>query len=162
MDLKDINQVRVPRSLVDHAQVFLRKVGRTGREGMVLWVGNPDGQTFNVTDMLIPRQKGIKTEDGVCVVVDADEMHRINVELYKSGKRIVAQEHSHPKEAFHSTTDDNFAIATTVGSLSLVIPDFATRAFSLLDCAIYRLDERGSWLSVSAKQAQDLLVFEDS
>ncbi len=161
-DFSGIERVSIPRPLVDDAQLFLRRVGETGREGMVLWVGRPNGKQFQVTDLLIPRQRGLKTRDGVCVVVDADEMHRINVELFQSGLRLIAQVHSHPMKAYHSDTDDEYAIATTVGSLSLVIPDFATRKFDLSDCAVYRLSKNGSWEHISLRRVKSLIAIESS
>jgi len=47
-------------------------------------------------------------------------------------------------------TDDAFPIATTAGSLSLVIPDFASRPFALPECAVYRLSATGKWEKLSA------------
>jgi hypothetical protein len=84
----------------------------------------------------------------VCVVVDGDELHRINVHLFKSKLRLIAQIHSHPTEAFHSDTDDAYAIATTIGCFSLVVPDFARDNFSFDKCATYRLSELGRWIFV--------------
>jgi len=160
IDFTAIEQVSVPKSLVDETQLFLREVGETGREGMVLWVGNSDGKRFRITSLLIPRQRGLKTKDGVCVVVDADEMHRINVELFATGLRLIAQVHSHPTDAYHSETDDEYAIATTAGCLSLVVPDFATRDFDLSDCAVYRLDKNGGWQHVSPRKVKTLIAIE--
>lgn len=161
-DFAAIEHVHLPRSLANETQSFLRKVGKTGREGMVLWAGKPHQNSFDVSHLLIPRQRGIKTKDGVCVVVDAEEMHRINVELFKSGLRLIAQVHSHPTNAYHSETDDEYAIATTVGSLSLVVPDFAARKFDLSECAVYRLDKSGRWDPVSSRRVEGLILIEET
>ena len=152
-----IRRVLVPLEATRETQRFLRAVGERGNEGLVLWCGKADGDTFNVTRILIPRQRGIRTADGVCAIVDSREMHRINVELYESGLRIVAQVHSHPTHAFHSDTDDEYAIANTVGALSFVVPDFAVREFSLDDCAIYRLGAGGEWSELSLEEANALI-----
>lgn len=162
IDFSGIEKVSIPKVLLSEAQLFLRKVGATGREGMILWVGHADGGHFQVANFLIPRQKGLKTKDGVCVVVDADEMHRINVELFQSGLRLIAQVHTHPSDAYHSDTDDEYAIATTAGCLSLVIPDFATREFHLSDCAVYRLDKEGSWLRLAPSRVESLIDIEST
>jgi proteasome lid subunit RPN8/RPN11 len=158
--LEGIAQVAVPKEVTEKTQLFLRQVGRSGKEGMVLWVGTQEGARFQVTTPLIPRQRGISTKDGVCVIVDSDEMHRINKELFESGLRLIAQVHSHPTDAYHSDTDDEFAIANTIGCLSLVVPDFASRDFDLSDCAVYRLDRTGSWREVEPAQLKALLVIE--
>lgn len=161
-DFTEIKQVVIPKHLANETQLFLRKVGALGREGMVLWVGMPDGVQFRVTTLLIPKQRGVKTADGVCVIVDEDEMHRINVELFKSQLRLIAQVHSHPTEAYHSDTDDAYAIATVAGSVSIVVPDFATGRFKVDDCAVYRLAQNGAWEHVTPRRARDLLVVENS
>lgn len=142
---RDIRKVVVADEVVRETQRFLRTVGSQGNEGLVLWCGQAAGDVFHVTRLLIPRQRAVRRADGICAVVDGDEMHRINVELYKSGLQTIAQVHSHPTEAYHSAMDDEYALANTVGALSLVVPDFATREFSLDDCAIYRLQATGEW-----------------
>lgn len=138
----------VPRAIVDQGQHFLRQVGATGNEGMVLWIGKQDGPVFTVTDLIVPQQRGIRTADGVCVIIDGTELQRLNLELYKSGRKLIAQLHSHPTHAYHSAMDDEYAIARIVGSFSLVIPDFAVHTFALDDCAIYRLNANGRWLEM--------------
>lgn len=153
----DIEVVLVPRVVLNDGQNFLRAAGATGREGMVLWVGRREGATFSVTNLVVPQQRGLRTRDGVCVIVDADELRRLNLELYKHNLQLIAQVHSHPSHAFHSDTDDEFAIARTIGALSLVVPDFAIRPFSLHDCATYRLSSTGTWDEVSHAKASRLI-----
>jgi len=152
-----VRKVIVPLAVTTKTQEFLRTVGRGGNEGLVLWCGSANGDIFQVTNILIPRQRAVRTTEGVCAIVDADELHRINVQLYESGLRIIAQIHSHPTHAFHSDTDDEYAIANTVGALSLVVPDFAARDFALDDCAIYRLAASGSWAELSLRDAKALI-----
>jgi hypothetical protein len=159
-DFAAIESVRIPKTVVDQGQLFLRKAGAAGCEGMVLWIGRPADKTFHVTDLLIPRQKGIKTKDGVCVVVEGEEMHRINMGLFESGLRLIAQVHSHPTHAYHSDTDDRYAIATTTGCFSLVVPDFAVRSFSLAECATYRLRKTGEWSEVPPERVRSTLIIE--
>lgn len=156
-DLTYITRVVVPRSVIEEGHTFLRYAGSRSCEGMVLWAGLAAGETFNVSKAIIPVQRGIRTADGVCVVVDGDEMHRINVELFRSGLRLMAQIHSHPTDAYHSQTDDDYAIATTAGSLSLVVPDFARGAFDLSACATYRLAPSGHWQEVAPRRVRELI-----
>ncbi|MEQ1515132.1 MAG: Mov34/MPN/PAD-1 family protein [Usitatibacteraceae bacterium] len=145
----EIRKISVPRSEIERGYEFLREAGRLGHEGLLLLVGIPTADTFAVTEVWIPVQRGQKTEDGICVVVDASEMHRVNVTLFERGLRLIGQIHTHPTEAYHSATDDEYALATTVGSYSLVVPDFARRPFSFSDCAVYRLHADGQWMEVS-------------
>lgn len=157
-----INRIVLPKEIANETQLFLRRAGATGNEGMALWVGIAEQPAFRITDLLIPRQHGIRRSDGVCVVVDAQEMLRINMELFHAQRRLIAQVHSHPGRAYHSEMDDEEAIANTIGSLSLVVPDFATRDFTLSECAIYRLRIDGTWVTVSRAAAAQLIQITES
>ena len=159
--LADINQVLVPRTVTNESQRFLRSMGERGHEGLALWAGRPDGEVFTVINLLIPRQTATRTLDGVCASVDAEEMYRINAELFQAGLRLIAQIHSHPTDAYHSDTDDENALVRTVGCLSLVVPDFAMRPFSLADTAVYRLDRNGTWQELSRRVVAALIRIED-
>jgi hypothetical protein len=139
----------------------LRDVGRQGYEGLGLWVGKQTGSTFKVDRAIIPAQRHIRTADGVCVIMGAEELHRINVWLYKNGLALIAQIHSHPGRAYHSSTDDEFAVATTVGCFSLVVPDFGTGPLDVRRFASYRLDAAGKWREISASRAAQTIVIED-
>jgi hypothetical protein len=114
-----------------------------------------------VTNLLIPRQRATRTSEGVCASVDADEMYRINAELFKAELRLIAQIHSHPTDAYHSDTDDENALVRTVGCLSLVVPDFAMRPFSLADTAVYRLDRTGTWQELEQQSVAALIRIQD-
>jgi len=149
----DIERVLVPREIVLEGHRFLSLVGKQRHEGIALWVGVREGDTFLVTNLLIPRQKGVSGDSGLCAVIEGDELARIGRELYAAGKLLFAQLHTHPTEAYHSSTDDEFSIVTKIGGLSLVIPDFAVRPFDLNDCAIYRLNAAGEWAEMTPEDA---------
>jgi len=155
---RDIQQIRVPIDVVEEANEFLREMGLRQSEGFVLWVGSRQDSTFFVDEAVIPKQTGYVGEDGVCVAVGAEELHRLNVWLYRNNKNIIAQLHSHPGSAYHSDTDDTFPIATTTGCLSLVIPDFARHPFSLSRCAVYRLTEQAVWSYVPGAEVEKLIT----
>lgn len=161
MTLSDVCRVLVPTACAREVETHLRKVGREGYEGIALWAGTQDGHVFQVKETLIPSQRHISNADGVCVVVDKDALHKLNVYLYKKGLTLMAQIHSHPGKAYHSDTDDAYAIATTVGSLSLVVPDFARKPFTIAACASYRLDEKARWQQLSVRKACALIVVGD-
>src|SRR5206468_3625659 len=112
-----VDRVEVPRRCAVEAHAHLAAVGKRGHEGFALWVGRLDGSVFQVTATLIPKQVGHFVGGGVCVTVDGEELHRMNVWLHSQGLRLIAQLHSHPSEAYHSETDDAFPIATTEGCL---------------------------------------------
>ncbi len=152
-----IQSLVVPRSVIQEGHHFLRIAGRAGREGLVLWIGRRDGATFIVTELVIPEQQGIRTNDGVCVIIEGKALARLNADLYRRQLQLIAQIHSHPGAAYHSSTDDEYAIATKVGCLSLVVPDFASHPFSLAECAVFRLSTAGQWVRLSTIETCQLI-----
>ncbi|WP_316173353.1 MULTISPECIES: Mov34/MPN/PAD-1 family protein [unclassified Bradyrhizobium] len=158
MRLADVRTVRVPRNCAEAVHAHMRKVGRQGFEGLALWAGTQTGEIFTVQEAVIPAQKHIRTEDGVCVITEAQELHRLNVWLYRRKLSLIAQIHSHPGRAYHSSTDNKYAVATTVGCFSLVMPDFAVGPFTIDRLASYRLDASGAWRGISASQAVRMIT----
>jgi hypothetical protein len=159
--LAAVTTVRVPKKLVGDVMDHLRRMGQKGYEGFALWAGVVQGESFQVTHTLIPAQEGMRSRQGVCVVIGPEELHRLNVWLYENRRVLVAQIHSHPTDAYHSDTDDDYPIATTVGGLSLVVPDFAVRPFSLHTTAVYRLSAAARWEELSIAEVAKLIHLTD-
>lgn len=156
--------VRIARQAASTTLSHLRSCGRRGVEGMVLWAGTVTAGEARVEEAIVPVQDGRITVHGLIVTVSGDELHRINVHLYKTGLKLIAQVHSHPGHAYHSAVDDEYAIATEVGAFSIVVPDFAEGPFEIGDYAVYRLREgrwpwqkRPSWKAVH--RAQIVAIF---
>ena len=147
-----LRSVLVPQSVVHETRDFLRNMGQVHSEGFVLWVGRQNAESFYVQQAYVPEQTAFATESGVCVVVEAAELHRLNVWLYEHKLALLAQVHSHPTYAFHSDTDDAFPIATAVGSFSIVVPDFALDPISLPACAVFRLHPDGTWVQLTEEE----------
>lgn len=143
--LQEISRLQLPRAVAETCHWHLAAAGRRHLEGMALWAGVVRGTTFEVREAIVPQQNGIRTEHGLAVTVSGEELHRINMHLYRTKQRLIAQIHSHPGHAFHSSTDDDYAIATALGSLSLVVPDFAVDPFEVARCATYRLQPPRWW-----------------
>ena len=156
--LGDVSEIHVPRRLVTVAMLHLRDVGRRGFEGLALWAGVKSEKRFEVTDTIVPKQQAIRSRSGVCVTIPPEELHRLNVWLYEKSRRLIAQIHSHPTDAYHSDTDDEFAIATTVGCLSLVVPNFAREPFTIETTAIYRLSADARWEGIPTAAAKRLIT----
>jgi len=156
----DVKTIIVPRAAVAKMHAHLERVGRAGFEGFALWAGVAAGQSFTVHQTIIPTQKGIKGEEGVCVRVESEELHRINVWLHEYGYTLIAQIHSHPTDAYHSETDDAYPIVTALGGISIVVPDFAQRSFVLEECAVYRLMPGEGWIELSRVELNGLIRVE--
>jgi proteasome lid subunit RPN8/RPN11 len=155
--LDEVATIRIPRSALVETERFLRRCGEDGNEGMVLWVGKLLPSVAAVEVVLVPSQNPIQSEDGVGYFVRSETLREINLHLLQTRRRLIAQVHSHPGEAYHSEADDRYAIMTTEGGLSVVVPEFAREPMRLSDCAIYRLT-RSEWRSLSTAEIERLFV----
>jgi hypothetical protein len=156
---ESLNKFVVPGALVQSTDDQLRAAGLTHSECFVLWSGIRDGDTFRFRTTHVPRQVAYRFSEGLCVRVDGTELHRLNVWLYEHNEELAAQIHSHPTEAYHSDTDDEFPIVTTRGGLSLVVPDFGEGGLRGEGVAAYRLGLHG-WDELSNDEVTQLIFFE--
>lgn len=157
----DLVAVRVPRMLAEETHIYLRRIGETGNEAVALWAGETQGNMFHVRHSIVPKQTPVASQEGLCYFVSGEELHRINLWLFKNSFRLVAQVHSHPREAYHSQTDDRYAMVSTSGGLSLVVPDFAVAPFNLDEYAVYRLVPEHGWVEMSGVERKRFIVIED-
>ena len=155
-----IGRFIVPQGVCDESDRLLREAGRDGNERFVLWSGIVRDELLLVRTLHAPRQTAYRLSSGLCVRVEADELHRLNLWLYEHGERLAVQVHSHPTEAFHSDTDDAYPMVTTRGGLSLVVPDFARYGVRGPGTALYRLSDVG-WDAVFPNEERQLLDMEE-
>lgn len=160
MSLLDITRVLVPRECAEHTYSFLRAAGKNKLEAVALWAGVKKGNEFAVHYSITPKQKSYSLESGLMYRVDGEELYNINVWLHQNKLTLIAQIHSHPGEAYHSETDDAFPIVTKDGSVSIVVPDFASRPFAKEDWAVYRLIPKRGWSPLSANEIESFIKVE--
>ena len=110
---------RVPISVVEETEKFLRHAGAQGYEGAVLWIARQLSEAFEVQRVIIPRQTASRWHFDVPL----DERIRIAISL-RENELVLLQVHSHPEEAFHSPTDDSKAMVDRQWALSIVVPHF--------------------------------------
>ncbi len=156
MTLEGTRVFRVSQSLVATTEDALRKAGSSGYECFVLWTGNMEGDTFDVQHVYVPAQRSFRSTEGLHVRVDAEQLHGMNMWLYQNRQTLGIQVHTHPGEAYHSVTDDTYPIVTTLGGLSLVVPDFAQHGVLCTGTVLYRL-HRDGWRIVGLDRAKRLL-----
>lgn len=162
LGLDVVEHVRVPRELVEEIQQYFRTAGRRGNEAVGFWAGTQQETHFVVTAVYLPGQRAGNLGGGCVVMVDGDELFRMNVWLHENRLTLIAQLHSHPGDAYHSDTDDDYPVMTRTGGLSLVIPDYARDAFSLATAAVYRLTANIGWQHLSEPEVAALIqVVED-
>lgn len=149
--LAEVEVVEVAAEFLVRTGDVLRAYGERNCEGLLLWAGHVNGTRATVRRVIEPVQTPIQEELGVGYFVEVAALLSLSRLLATERLRLIAQVHSHPREAFHSDTDDRFAIVTESGGFSLVVPDFACRPMSLGECAVYRLS-RGDWLRLGVSE----------
>lgn len=145
MSLVDVTTFVVDRDVVVRTEEALQRAGNEGYELFVLWSGRVVDQQFVVVTPHVPKQTSYRLKSGLCVRVEGDELHRLNVWLFDAGEMLGVQVHAHPTDAFHSDTDDAYPIVATLGGLSIVAPDFCSRGLFTDGTASYRLEDKG-WI----------------
>jgi len=151
-----IETIEINQTQLEYAFKFLRYAGTKGVEGVALFAGITLDTVFHVKETIIPEQKSYILEQGLMYAVDSNEMHRLNLELYKNEMQLIAQIHSHPGLAYHSEADNRYPIVDTYGGISIVVPNFATGEVSLKEAAVFRLALDKTWNKLSDKEVDSL------
>lgn len=159
--LQHIETIYFPREFVEDIYKELQESGAKGYERLALCAGKKIGKEFHVSHILYPQQYLRKSFLGVSFHVEGEELERIGNWLYKNQKSLIAQVHSHPTEAYHSEADDNNAIITKSGGISIVVPDFGNSDVYFENSAFYRLYPETGWTELSVQQVSTLLKLID-
>lgn len=145
--------LRISRSALEQARVFFEDRGQHGLEGTAMLAG-PDGA---ITRCVIPDQVGRRNRFGVSVEVTMRGKLELAAAL-ADGELYRARIHSHPREAFHSETDDRNPGLTSEGALSIVVPDFGHGLrCGLTACAIY-VRRHARWVALDRAAINDITV----
>jgi proteasome lid subunit RPN8/RPN11 len=154
-----LRHVTIKRATIDQMLQTMRDFGSHGWEVLVLWLGEVEPSTgkAHVSHAFVPKQKSISNEDGVGYFVSGETLFQLNRDLSETGLRLIAQVHSHPREAYHSEADDRYAIVTAEGGMSLVVPNFGRAPAQPTAWAVYRLHGR-AWRELSTKEVG--IIFE--
>ncbi len=140
-----------PADMLAVARAFFEEQGSLGLEGTAMIAG-PDRPR-----LVIPDQNAVRTPHGVSVELTEKGLFHLATALTGS-ERFVARIHSHPGEAFHSTTDDRNPVITFDGALSIVVPFFGLGLrHGLKSCAVYRRTD-GHWRSLPVGDQRDRWV----
>lgn len=141
----------LPPSILSGAVRTVAEAGRQGHECFVVFGGKVDasGRVLTFTSALRPAQTPHRTAYGLLVIVDGRALFSVNQRLRERGELLAAQMHGHPTDAFHSDTDDQRPLATLLGALSVVVPDFARDGLAGSGrWAWFRLVGTGDWRPV--------------
>jgi hypothetical protein len=142
--------MRLGEGLFERTLATLRDCGAGREECVVFWTG-PLEEPLLVDGLLHPRHSAARGG----YEIDQGWLARAWVELGVKCQTIRVQIHTHPREAFHSATDDAFPVVGTAGFLSLVLPRFAAPPQTLTDAYLARLRSDGEW---SAHEPSSLIA----
>lgn len=151
MRLKDVSRVILDQRIVTKTLEVLQAYGKRQFEGLVLWVGSISENEAKIEDVWVPPQRSIREERGVGYFVSSDALVEISRKLREKGVRLIAQVHSHPGRAYHSEADDAYAIVTTNGGFSLVVPNFGFCPEKITNWAVYRLNG-ANWIIMTTQE----------
>jgi len=154
---QEISKIIIPSECIKKAYELMRCAGENRVEGVALFAGYEKDSEFYISQTIIPKQTVYRLELGLLYAVDADELHRINVWLYKNNLCIIAQIHSHPNEAYHSETDNAYPIVATKGGISIVVPRFAKDPIDIKNWAVYRLSSENCWAELSQSETKKII-----
>lgn len=147
-----IQRIEISKDVIARTFEFLQHHGNNENESHAIWVGSEKDNRFRILDVWFPEQ----TNTFVSYEVSEEEEYRINVELNKQGLTIISQIHTHPGNAFHSETDDDWPTVVLPGSLSVVIPNFGFIEIDDLDSwEVYQYNGE-DWKHVSKTEVREL------
>ena len=89
-------------------------------------------------------------------VLDDCWLNQFWMDLADMNMGIRVQVHTHPREAFHSPTDDAYPIIHKPGFLSLVIPNFAMGPVGFDEAYLTEIQPDGHWCEVSIPSRLEL------
>jgi len=113
--------LRCGERVISDTLAMFRAAGATGKECVALLLSDRRADRRLIVEAYRPEH--IAELDRFWI--PAASMDALMDHLRENRLSLVAQVHSHPREAFHSWADDKYAIVRHVGALSIVVPDFA-------------------------------------
>jgi proteasome lid subunit RPN8/RPN11 len=131
--------IRLTRDVVCRTFRILQDCGRGECECAVYWAGPTEEDLVDRIEHPIHKRSAFGYE------IQDNWLTELWKRLAESRRSVKIQLHTHPGEAFHSSTDDRWPIVSQAGFLSIVIPNFATGEPSLDNAWIGRLEADGTW-----------------
>lgn len=131
--------LRLAPTIVKVSFRTLHECGNGECECAVYWTGPA------LEDVVDGVEHPIHKRSAFGYVIDDKWLTEFWKQLAASNRSVKAQLHTHPGEAFHSSTDDQWPIVAQPGFLSIVIPEFARGEPSLARAWVGRLHADGEW-----------------
>lgn len=153
------DKVHLTHQVLNEVSRFLTERGAFGYEGTGLIACTPTTSGWISERFVGPDQRAKRQLGGCSVEVTQKGKDELLTSLGPA-ERYLLRVHSHPGEAFHSSTDDRNPALTHQGALSIVVPFFGLGLQRGLDeCAVYRLTD-GCWLELSPGAEREAWVLQ--
>ena len=147
-----INKIILSYSIIEKTLKFFVDYGQANLEAFAIWVGKELQNIFEIKEVWFPEQENTM----ISYYISDIYVHNLNVKLNKEKCSAIAQIHTHPGDAFHSSVDDEHSILSIPGSFSIVIPDYGNIPVNAIDeWLVYRLID-GKWILQRKKKVRKL------
>ena len=140
-----VERYKVSRQTVDDTWAMLREGAVEEVETVVLWLGQVLNETTaEVLAPFCPPQVAYRGPDGLAVEIPQEVLTQI-IGALPRGIHILVRLHTHPSDAYHSSTDDRNMVIAHEGAISIVVPRFALGPADLGLCSVNVLERNGHW-----------------
>lgn len=146
MNLLDIRIFVIPPELAANSISVMQRAAQAGDEIFIALAGRREADQFLFRRGIVPRQTCHHTPRGLLVTIDGDALFELNRDAHAQNELLAGQIHAHPDSAYHSQADDDLALVTVAGGLSLVVPDFARGGLAGVSrWACFQLQPDAAW-----------------
>lgn len=136
----------------------LRKIGNANREGIAYWTGIINKEEALVKSVIFADAYPEFNNEGWFAELPLQASLKLGETIHRKNEVLIAQIHSHPREAFHSLIDDQSPISHRIGFLSIVVPYFGKNVTSLSQCKIYEYLGKGEWRDLLQDEINDRFI----
>jgi hypothetical protein len=179
--MSEVSKVCIPRFIIRKTEEYLKNYGSEDKEGLLFWAGIANGEQGVVTTCVFPKfsssqlqfhpypstypsplSSKIETYSIPIAQISAEDGSKIVSEIRKRGLYVLAQVHSHPSGAFHSSVDDANAFALYTGYLSVVVPDFCREGMEpITRCAFFVCQQNKTFRKLSETEITNRILIVD-
>jgi hypothetical protein len=154
----DVRSKRIPEritsysvrvAVLEETLAYFRGDGNRRLEGFTCWSGRIEADgSATVLHCAFPPGSGVYRHE-LFAHLDMVATTSIAEQISSRGEFLLAQLHTHPGRAFHSSVDDSNSISQRRGFLSIVVPRFGLRKFydrqTLRGCSVNEHQGAGIW-----------------
>ena len=154
----EIEMYAVRVQVLEAARDYFRAEGGSQYEGFMCWSGQVDAnRRATIESCIFPPSEGLERGNQFAHL-DIAATANIANQIRERGELLLAQLHTHPGTAFHSSVDDRGSISERRGFLSIVVPHYGRLRFfdahRLLGCSVNEHVGGGRWREWSQQECR--------